>query len=88
MAVARRVDTSTVAVELNGGPDTDRVSGSSIVVKNVGLADVYIGGSNVETTTGFTLQNGDVISVECGKNDKIFAISASASRVEVLVAGL
>lgn len=88
MALAKRVDVADTAIRLNDQPDRDRVVGSSIVVKNVGLSDVYLGGSDVTPTTGLTLGTGDVISIDLGGKDALYAVTNTTSRVEVLIVGV
>lgn len=51
---ATEVSAATTATQLFSAA-ADSAHGDSVVIQNVGAADVFIGGSAVATTTGFKL---------------------------------
>lgn len=89
MAVqAAQVSVGTTETELTG-TQTDATAGQSLVVRNRGTADVFVGGTGVATSTGFKLAAGDSVSLELGQGEKLYGIVAAGSEsVHVLRVGV
>ncbi len=61
---------------------TAATGGSTVLLRNAGAASVWIGASNVNTTTtGFELPAGAGISLPMGPNDTVYGITASGTVV-------
>jgi hypothetical protein len=63
--------------------------GSSALIRNRGGVAVYIGASDVTTSTGFQLDAGEAITMDLDDNEVPSVISGSANqRVDVLETGV
>lgn len=61
-------------------------SRSSVIIKNISFANIYIGNSNVTLTNyGFRLLPEQTLSLELGPYDEIYGISSDPSEVSILV---
>lgn len=58
-----------------------------VFVSNRGTAAIFLGGSDVATTTGYELTNATALSdpVRLDKGQSLYAISAAAQRVDLLI---
>lgn len=77
-ALARSVSVTTSATALNSTP-TDSVSGSAILVHNIGATTVYLGGSGVTTATGAGLASGERLAVDLNFGESLYGIVASGT---------
>lgn len=76
-ASGTRVTVSTTAIALATGS----ASGTATLVRNRGTSPVYLGGSGVTTATGFQVDAGDIVSIELGPLEIVYAIAAAGSHV-------
>jgi hypothetical protein len=76
-----KVDVGTTAVSLTAGvSETDNTYGRSLVATNEGAATVYVGGSDVTTTSyGYPLVAGGELALDVAGSDEPFAIAASGT---------
>lgn len=77
-ALARSVSVTTTATALNSTP-TDSVSGSAILVHNVGAASVYVGGSGVTTAQGEPVAAGERLTVDLNFGESLYGIVATGT---------
>lgn len=83
-----QVSVSSTATALTSGQTDDAATGFSIVLKNTGSTDVFLGGSGVTTATGFVLAAGSTFSVDLGSGEQLFAVAAVTGTVHVLRVGV
>jgi hypothetical protein len=50
-----------------------------LLLKNKGVASVYLGAANVATTTGYELEASETLSITLGSNEAIYGIVASGT---------
>ena len=51
----------------------------NIYLHNLGGGAIYLGGSNVTTSNGYKLDNGDKMQVPVGDNEGLYGIAASGT---------
>ena len=51
----------------------------NIYLHNLGGGAIYIGGSNVSTSNGYKLDNGDKLSLIIGDREALYAIASSGT---------
>ena len=83
-ADTRAVSVATTATRLDTEAETDSVHGSSISVYNNGAATVYLGESDVATTTGYPVAAGEHYAEDIDPSVGLYGIVASGT-VEVRV---
>jgi hypothetical protein len=85
------IQTQPVAVAVTATRLDSTAEGTALsqcMVKNVGTATVYIGGSNVTTANGFPLEIGEAATCDLGRNEALFGIVASGTQnVRVMEVG-
>ena len=90
--LARRVSVGTTHTKLNYSPSqqaSGRLHRHLIRVPSGAGASVFIGGSNVTTSTGLELAPGESVSVVLERDEDIFGIVASSTEtVHVLSTGV
>lgn len=74
------------AVELSAA-ESGAVSGSRLVITN-GAAIVYLGGSDVTTSTGLALAVNATLPVPLNDSERLYAICGTTSTVSVLRTGV
>ena len=82
MVTGKKVTVSTSATPIHtaGAPNAE------LMVRNSNAGTVYLGGSAVDTTSGFPLRTGEPLSMHLLPNDTLYGIVASGTLdVEVLV---
>lgn len=78
---AERVTVSTTAVALNS-PDTDRVSGGRVIVKNTHATDgLVLGDAEVTAGDGFTLVAGATIDLLLTSGEQVYGIRGAAADI-------
>lgn len=82
---ARQVDVLVTAVPLTSA-DTGGGEGSTVTVSPV--SDIFIGGSNVTTTTGFLVKGGSAVSVDVRRRETLYGIASGTVKTYVLSSGL
>lgn len=88
MAVSSaQLTVSTSAVAL-AATESDGVFGFSLVIKNTGSTDVFLGAAGVTTSTGFALTAGATASVDLTSGEALFAVAAVTGTVHVLRVGV
>ncbi len=81
-----QVTVTTAATRLDQTADAGMRS--SLVVRNMGTAPVYLGSSTVTTANGAQLDAGESASVDLVKGESLYAVAASGTvRCDVLQAG-
>ncbi len=69
--------------------ESDSVYGSSLIIRNAGACDVFLGNAGVTTTTGFAVAAGAEYSFDLASGDDLFAIVATGTvTVAVLRTGV
>ena len=53
----------------------------SVYLHNSGGGIVYLGGSNVSTTNGYKLDNGEKLSIMVGDHEALYGVTASGTNV-------
>ena len=53
----------------------------SVYLHNSGGGIVYLGGSNVSTTNGYELDNGEKLSIMVGDHEALYGVTASGTNV-------
>ena len=89
MAVkASRVNVGATATALSATDDSR--AGEAVVVRNRGSAAVYLGGSDVTSSTGFQLDAGDTLAVDVTYGETLYAVAADAGpyRLDLLWQGV
>lgn len=82
---ANRVTVTTTATELTGTDDETSYEGilgvaSTILIKvPSGGTEVFVGGPDVTSATGFSVAAGEVLPLDLRKSDRLYAITASGS---------
>lgn len=71
-------DTASVIVSAN--------SYRNIYLHNLGGGAIYIGGSNVNTSNGFKLDNGDKLSLIIGDTEALYGVAASGTHTLAVLA--
>jgi len=79
-SLGTRITVTTTATKLNG-TDTNRISGSSLVIRNKGEVSIFLGNTDVLSSTGFELEVGESITLDLSTGDNIYAITASGTCV-------
>lgn len=75
---ASRVTATTAATLLY----TAATGGSTVLIRNVCAASVYLGASTVTTATGFEVGANDAITLPMGPGDTVYGVVASGTCVE------
>lgn len=90
MIKSKRVNVTDVAVSVMSDTDTARLSERKIVIRNLGAATVFLGGSDVTAAQGWTLSANEEITLELKGRDELFAICTAAltASVQVIQAGV
>jgi hypothetical protein len=93
MAVVGAQVTVATSATLLSGADGDNIAGQRVYVTNGDAQPIYLGGSGVTTSTGYTLANGASLpwGVDLGVGEALYAVSAagtSAGAVRVLRTGV
>lgn len=85
-----QVSVGTTAVSLTAGvAETDNTYGRAVLVYNEGSVTVYIGGSEVTTSSyGYPLVAGGEIALDVAGSDEPFAICGSSSILRLLHTGV
>jgi hypothetical protein len=52
-----------------------------MVYLHSGSGTIYLGNSNVTTSTGYRMDNGDKLSMQLGDNEALYAIAASGTAI-------
>ena len=52
-----------------------------MVYLHSGSGTIYLGNSNVTTSTGYRMDNGDKLSMQLGDNEALYAIAASGTPI-------
>lgn len=58
----------------------------NIYLHNLGGGAIYIGGSNVTTSNGFKLDNGDKLSIIIGDVEALYGVAASGTHTLAVLA--
>lgn len=78
---AERITVSTTAVALNA-PDTDRVSGGRVIVKNTHATDgLVLGAAAVTASDGFTLAAGATIDLLLTSGEQVYGIRGASADI-------
>jgi ApbE superfamily uncharacterized protein (UPF0280 family) len=72
------VGTSPARLDLARG--WNGAAGGACLIRNRGSVAIYLGNSNVTTSTGFQIDPGDSISIDLRSADPVYAISGSAGQ--------
>ncbi len=81
MATSTTISTNQVSVDSTAGGTVIKsanLSRRSIVIRNIGTVDMFIGASGLTTTTGFSVRAGESISLD-RNTAAIYGITASSS---------
>ena len=71
-------DTASVIVSAN--------SYRNIYLHNLGGGSIYLGGSNVTTSNGYKLDNGDKLSLIIGDTEALYGVAASGTHTLAVLA--
>jgi hypothetical protein len=71
-------DTASVIVSAN--------SYRNIYLHNLGGGAIYLGGSNVSTSNGYKLDNGDKLSLIIGDTEALYGVAASGTHTLAVLA--
>ncbi len=58
----------------------------NIYLHNLGGGPIYIGGSNVTTSNGYKLDNGDKLSIIIGDLEALYGVAASGTHTVAVLA--
>jgi hypothetical protein len=83
MASAAPVSVSTTAVSLHASNGTRR----TVAIYNSGSNTVYMGGSDVTSSTGYPLAAYDDIVMQLGENEVVYGICATSESASLRVFG-
>ena len=75
MPTSAQVTVTTTAVIIAPAAN----SYQNIYLHNLGAGAIYIGGSNVTTSNGYKLDNGDKLSLIIGDREALYAIASSGT---------
>lgn len=75
------VTVGTTAILVISADDKTRQA----TIHNAGGAKVYLGGSNVTSTTGVHLGNGESLTIEVPIHETLYAISASGTNAVIVL---
>lgn len=85
MIVGYRIVVNTTPTLLNTVADTGGGgAGQTFNVRNVGSQSIYVGASNVATTTGYEVPAGTNLSINLDGGEVLYGIAAGATTVHVL----
>ena len=77
MPSSAQVTVNTTATVLVAATDFDQTAW----LHNSGGGVVYIGGSNVTTTNGYKLDNGDKMELPVGDHEALYGVTATGTNV-------
>lgn len=87
MAVrADRVTVGTTATRIDVAGDDSR-DGTSLALR-CPAADIYLGGADVTTTTGYLLPAGEAFGFDLAGTDVLYAVAAATQTAHVFRAGI
>jgi hypothetical protein len=76
MPSSAQVSVGTTATVLAAATDFDQ----TVWLHNSGGGVVYLGASNVTTSNGYKLDNGDKLTVTVGDSEALYAVTASGTQ--------
>ena len=82
MPISSQVTVSTTAVIIAPAAN----SYQNIYLHNLGGGAIYIGGSNVTTSNGYKLDNGDKLSIIIGDVEALYGVAASGTHTLAVLA--
>jgi hypothetical protein len=77
MPTSAQVTVGATATVLVAAKDFDQTA----YLHNLGGGIVYLGASNVTTTNGYKMDNGDKLTVGVGDHEALYAVTASGTNV-------
>jgi len=78
----------TISTTATAIPSTALVGRQSILVKNTGSADIYLGPSGVTTANGYPLAAGAEVSIDLGEKVVLYGIVASGTETVRIIEGV
>ena len=82
MPISSQVNVGTTAVIIAPAAN----SYQNIYLHNLGGGAIYIGGSNVTTSNGYKLDNGDKLSLIIGDVEALYGVAASGTHTLAVLA--
>ena len=82
MPTSAQVTVTTTAVIIAPAAN----SYQNIYLHNLGAGAIYIGGSNVTTSNGYKLDNGDKLSLIIGDVEALYGVAASGTHTLAVLA--
>ena len=82
MPISSQVDVGTTAAIIAPAAN----SYQNIYLHNLGGGAIYLGGSNVTTSNGYKLDNGDKLSLIIGDVEALYGVAASGTHTLAVLA--